>query len=158
MKINRPCRTKSNAPKDEVGRAFCLPQIAPADTIGVSMDTLIDLVKRFQRSSDPDEKLALADQVVVRISPDLHLYITLRSQTQNGLLEVDDILQESLVGIAVGLEKFVATATNNSLVFATTSAGSGLWMQCAEKAGFTHTSFRAMNFGRRFSPLKAKRR
>lgn len=71
------------------------------------MDTLIDLVKRFQRSSDPDEKLALADQVVVRLSPDLHLYITLRSQTQNGLLEVDDILQESLVGIAVGLEKFV---------------------------------------------------
>jgi len=70
------------------------------------MDTLIDLVKRFQRSSDPDEKLALADQIVVRLSPDLHLYITLRSQTPNGSLEVDDILQEALVGIVLGLNKF----------------------------------------------------
>jgi RNA polymerase sigma factor (sigma-70 family) len=70
------------------------------------MDTLIDLVKRFQRSSDPVEKLALADELVVRLSPDLHLYITLRSQTQNGSLEVDDILQEALLGITLGLKKF----------------------------------------------------
>ena len=66
------------------------------------MDTLIDLVNRFQRSSDPDEKLALADQIVVRLSPDLHLFIAPRVPPNL----VDDVLQETLIAVALGLDTF----------------------------------------------------
>jgi len=70
--------------------------------------TLIQLVKRFQESRNPKERLELADRIVVILSPDLHLYIASRAWTQRARAEmVEDILQEVLVAIAVKLDKFV---------------------------------------------------
>src|SRR5688572_6836368 len=66
------------------------------------MDALIDLVKQFQKSRDDAVRLELGDRIVVILSPDLHLYITRRAPKKL----VDDILQEALIAIALGLDKF----------------------------------------------------
>jgi hypothetical protein len=64
--------------------------------------TLIQLVKRYQESRDPKERLELADRIVVILSPDLHLYIARRARA-----EMEDVLQEALCAIAVNFDKFV---------------------------------------------------
>src|SRR5262245_42011715 len=73
------------------------------------MGDLIRLVKKFQKSRDRK----VADDLVVRISPMLRLSISLRVPN----VMVDDILQETLVGISIGLLGFVAKTEKQFLAY-----------------------------------------
>ena len=79
-----------------------LPELASADTFHSFMGELIKLVKRYQKSRDHKERLDLADEIVVIVSPPLHLYICLRCPKEL----VDDVLQETLIAIALRLDTF----------------------------------------------------
>lgn len=68
------------------------------------MDELIQLVKQYQRCKGQGKRLQIADQIVVTISPQLGLFISLRVFNDSAL--IDDILQESLIAIALKLDVF----------------------------------------------------
>jgi RNA polymerase sigma factor (sigma-70 family) len=66
------------------------------------MVSAIELVHQYQRSKDDKERLQLADEIVVLITPSMELFIRLRTPQDI----VEDVLQETLVAIAFGLDAF----------------------------------------------------
>jgi len=66
------------------------------------MGELINLVKEYQRTHDSD----VGDKIIRVISPRLRLYLSLRSPKE----WLDDLLQDTLVDIFLGLDEFKATA------------------------------------------------
>ena len=66
------------------------------------MDRLMEWIQHYQRGADFDLQLRLVEEILRDVRPALHLYLTRRCPEA----EVDDVLQESLVAIAMALGEF----------------------------------------------------
>src|SRR5262245_35973059 len=102
IESNRGQPEKANRLYLPISWAIELSEKSPAHRLPMAVDALINLVKQYQQSRDSSQRLELADRIVVRLSPDLHLFITLRAPTNL----VDDVLQDTLITIALGLDTF----------------------------------------------------
>ena len=71
------------------------------------MDELLDLLGRYRDAMSLAEREQLADQIIDQIGADLSRYIRSRFRQKDA---VDDVLQETLIAIALGLPKFQGTS------------------------------------------------
>ena len=79
---------------DLIGRAvFCKP----------SMPGLIELICRYHETTDFEASLRVADDIIRMVEPPLRLFLALKITDPGSL---DDVSQETLVGVARGLSRF----------------------------------------------------